>query len=129
MRTKYKTRKYKKGGSGLHLSPNFVKSLVNKMQAKQSVKTERKTMSSNSVIKRQGLMKLNHNLKIRNLTKKKSKSSEYSEVEVVNTTGPEWEIEEGNFKRREKVPRVLLPNRATKGAVFVRISSSYPKIN
>lgn len=122
-----KTRK--RGGSMFKLSPAFVQSLVNKMQEKQPVKTRKKTMSTNSVTKRQALMKLNHNLKMRNLTKKKSKSSEYSEAEVVNTSGPNWEIEEGNFKRREKIPRVLLPNKTTKGAVFVRISSSYPKIS
>jgi hypothetical protein len=126
-----KTKKYKKGGSGLHLSPNFVKSLVDKLK-KQSINnrnipTKKTNMNSNSIIKKQKLMKLNYNLKIRNLTKKKSSSSDYSNVEVVNTTGPEWKVEIGNFKRKEKIPSILLPERKKKGAVFTRISSSMTK--
>ncbi len=125
-----KTRKYKKGGSGLHLSTNFVKSLINKLQAKhQSSNTKRKIMSKNSIIKRQQLMKTNYNLKIRNLTKKNSSDTNYSNAEVINTSGPEWEMEIGNIKRREKIPKALQPIRKTKGATFIRIEPIYSNIS
>jgi len=126
-----KIKNKKNGGSLFKISPNFVQSLVNKMKKKRDDnKINREIMSRNNVIKRQALMKLNHNLKIRNLTKKNnSSSSEYSEnAKIINTSGEEWNIQIGN-NTKEKVPNVLLPERTRKKTVFIRISSSHPKLN
>ncbi len=114
----YKHR-HKKGGSTLKLSPQFIQSIVNRLQHKT-----KKNISSNSISRRVKLMKGNYNKKIRNITKKHNSNS-YSNAEIINTSGPEWNIKVGN-NRKEKVPPILLPKKRAKGAVFIRITSNKP---
>lgn len=115
-------KKKKTGGSIVKLSPNFVQSLLQKMKLPKS------NISNTNITRKLGYMKRNYNEKIKNITKKNNESSsEYSEAEIVNTSGPNWNIEVGNFRRREKIPKELQPTRKTKGATFIRIAPSYSK--
>ena len=119
---KLKTRKLRKGGSALRISPELLKKVVNTYK-------RHKNMSQGDIRIKQRWFKGYHNQKVRNLSMKNSNSDDYDEnVEVINTSGPEWEPVYGNVKDT-RIPNVILPERKKKKTQFIRISSSYPKKN
>ena len=119
-KSRVRTRKSKKGGSALRISPELLKKVVNTYK-------RHKNMPEENIRIKQKWFKGYYNQKVRNISMKNSNSDDYDEnVEVIDTTGPEWEPVYGDVKNT-KIPNVILPERKRKKTQFIRISSSYPK--
>jgi len=112
----------KRGGSLFKISPNKLQNIFDKL-------SRHKPLSNRNISKRTRNFKIYHNIKTKHLTKKNNSSSEYSSnAKTINISGKEWNIQPGNNNTNEIIPNILLPERKRKKSIFIRISSSNPKL-